>query len=70
MVETYIGGLSNQTLFALTRLRLCMQSRAGDFVSIVRTDTCTKRASLAQQGEYARRTRCAVGALEIWNRTR
>jgi hypothetical protein len=41
MVETYIGGPSNQTLFALTRLRLCMQSRAGDFVSIVRTDTCT-----------------------------
>src|ERR1035437_10027502 len=35
MVETYIGGPSNQTLVALTRLRLCMQSHAGDFVSIV-----------------------------------
>jgi hypothetical protein len=29
-----------------------------------------KRTSLAQQGAYARRTRCAVGALEICNQTR
>src|ERR1039458_3312763 len=63
MVETYIGGPSNQTLFALTRLRLCMQSRAGDFVSIVRhlqghQNERTGSQTLAQsRGESHRRCR-------------
>jgi hypothetical protein len=49
MEETYIGGPSNQTLLALTRLRLYKQSHAADFVSIV---TPARHPNLGPRGGF------------------